>query len=55
MRSLVAVCLCLSWITRQAQTVDSKVGLHAGYLPQFTVQEASGSNVPALAMKLSFI
>src|SRR5699024_6657955 len=34
-----------------AQSVDSKVQLHAIYLPQFTVQQATDSNAEALGLR----
>src|SRR5699024_11853419 len=51
MRFVIALCLCLAWTSSHAQSVDSKVQLHAVYLPQFTVQQASDSNVEALGLR----
>ena len=54
MRFLIALSLCFTWITSQAQTVDSidsKVGLQTIYIPQFNVQEASGSNIQAYGVR----
>lgn len=51
MRFIIVICLCLAWATSRAQSVDSKVQLHAVYPPQFTVQEASDNNVKALGLR----
>lgn len=57
MRLLFIISLCLAWVTTQAQTVesvnsiDSKVGLQTIYMPQFNVQEASGSNIQAYGIR----
>lgn len=37
--------LCLAWATSYAQKIVSKIQLHYAYMPQFTVREASDSNV----------
>jgi len=57
MRLLFIISFFLSWVTTQAQTVDSvdsidsKVGLQTIYMPQFNVQEASGSNIQAYGVR----
>lgn len=51
MRFLLVLSLCLAWTASQAQSVHSKVSLQTTYLPQFTVQEASDSNVQALGLR----
>ena len=54
MRFLIALSLCFTWMSSQAQTVDSidsKVGLQTIYIPQFNVQEASGNNIQAYGVR----
>ena len=60
MRFLIIACFCLSWISTPAQVVETqeqtirlKIQLHSAYMPQFTVREASDSNVQPLGIRLS--
>lgn len=51
MRFLFILILCLNAAISQAQSVQSKIELHSIYMPQFTVQEASDSNVQAIGIR----
>ena len=54
MRVLFTVALCFAWFTSHAQTsdsIDSKIGLHTVYMPQFNVQETSDSDVRAYGIR----
>ena len=51
MRLLLILSLCIACATSQAQSVDSKLGIQTIYTPQFNVQEASDSNIQALAVR----
>lgn len=57
MRVLFTFALCFAWFTSHAQTtdfIDSKIGLHTIYLPQFNVQETSDSDVRAYGVRWMF-
>lgn len=54
MKYLFGIFICFSCLfkTAEAQKIYSKLGVHAGYMPKFTVQEATDSHVRPLGVRL---